>query len=125
MKKVLSVIIALPAVMFIMTGLRWLVDPATAATQFGMPLLDGIGLSTQIGDLAAFFIAGGMFVFIALITSKRSWYYPPIMLVGFTALFRILAWLLHDATLAVQMIVPEIVIAVLLLAASRIIPEHE
>jgi hypothetical protein len=125
MKKVLSVIIALPAVMFIMTGLRWLVDPATAATQFGMPLLDGIGLSTQIGDLAAFFIAGGMFVFIALITSKRSWYYPPIMLVGFTALFRILAWLLHDATLAVQMIVPEIVIAMLLLAASRIIPEHE
>ena len=125
MKKVLSVIIALPAVMFIMTGLRWLVDPATAAAQFGMPLLDGIGLSTQIGDLAAFFIAGGMFVFIALITSKRSWYYPPIMLVGFTALFRILAWLLHDATLAVQMIVPEIVIAMLLLAASRIIPEHE
>jgi len=125
MKNVLSVIIALPAVMFIMTGLRWLVDPATAATQFGMPLLDGIGLSTQIGDLAAFFIAGGMFVFIALITSKRSWYYPPIMLVGFTALFRILAWLLHDATLAVQMIVPEIVIAMLLLAASRIIPEHE
>ena len=125
MKKVLSVIIALPAVMFIMTGLRWLVDPATAATQFGMPLLDGIGLSTQIGDLAAFFIAGGMFVFIALITSKRSWYYPPIMLVGFTALFRILAWLLHDATLAVQMIVPEIVIVMLLLAASRIIPEHE
>ncbi|MDA7855667.1 hypothetical protein N9A51_00340 [Pseudomonadales bacterium] len=125
MKKVLSVLIALPAVMFIMTGLRWLVDPATAAAQFGMPLLDGIGLSTQIGDLAAFFIAGGMFVFIALITSKRSWYYPPIMLVGFTALFRVLAWLLHDATLAVQMIVPEIVIAVLLLAASRIIPEHE
>ena len=125
MKKVLSVIIALPAVMFIMTGLRWLVDPATAAAQFGMPLLDGIGLSTQIGDLAAFFIAGGMFVFIALITSKRSWYYPPIMLVGFTALFRVLAWLLHDATLAVQMIVSEIVIAVLLLAASRIIPEHE
>lgn len=125
MKKVLSVIIALPAVMFVMTGLRWLVDPATAAAQFGMPLLDGIGLSTQIGDLAAFFIAGGMFVFIALITSKRSWYYPPIMLVGFTALFRVLAWLLHDATLAVQMIVPEIVIAVLLLAASRIIPEHE
>lgn len=125
MKKVLSIVIALPAVMFIMTGLRWLVDPATAAEQFGMPLLSGVGLSTQIGDLAAFFIAGGMFVFIALITSKRSWYYPPIMLVGFTALFRILAWLLHDATLAVQMIVPEIVIAALLLAASRIIPEHE
>ena len=125
MKKVLSIVIALPALMFIMTGLRWVVDPATAAAQFGMPLLDGVGLSTQIGDLAAFFIAGGMFVFIALITSKRSWYYPPIMLVGFTALFRILAWLLHDATLAVQMIVPEIVIAVLLLTASRIIPEHE
>ncbi len=125
MKKVLSIVIALPALIFIMTGLRWLVDPATAAAQFGMPLLDGVGLSTQIGDLAAFFIAGGMFVFIALITSKRSWYYPPIMLVGFTALFRILAWLLHDATLAVQMIVPEIVIAVLLLTASRIIPEHE
>ena len=97
MNKVLRVIVALPGILFVVTGLRWLVDPASAAAQFGMPLLDGLGRSSQIGDMASFFLTLGVLILIALITAKRVWYYPAIMLLVFTAVSRILAWLIHDA----------------------------
>ena len=119
MNKLLKVVVALPGILFVVTGLRWLVDPASAAAQFGMPLLDGLGRSSQIGDMASFFLTLGMLILIALITAKRVWYYPPIMLLAFAAMGRILAWLIHDAAPAVEMIAPEIVIACLLLFASR------
>ena len=119
MNKVLRVIVALPGILFVVTGLRWLVDPAAAAAQFGMPLLDGLGRSSQIGDMASFFLTLGVLILIALISAKRVWYYPPIMLLAFTAIGRILAWLVHDAAPAVEMIAPEIIIACLLLFASR------
>lgn len=80
MNKVLIVIVALPGILFVVTGLRWLVDPASAAGQLGMPLLDGVGRSSQIGDISGFFLTLGMLILIALITAKRSWYYPAIML---------------------------------------------
>jgi hypothetical protein len=124
MNKLLKVIVALPGMLFVVTGLRWLVDPAAAAAQFGMPLLDGLGRSSQIGDMASFFLTVGVLILVALITAKRVWYYPPIMLLGFTAMGRILAWLIHDAAPAVEMIAPEIIIACLLLFASRRLAEQ-
>ncbi len=111
MNKVLRVIVALPGILFVVTGLRWLVDPSAAAAQFGMPLLDGVGRSSQIGDMSGFFLTLGIVILIALITSKRSWYYPAIMLLVITAIGRVLAWLVHDAALAVDMIAPEVIIA--------------
>lgn len=119
MNKVLRVIVALPGILFVVTGLRWLVDPSAAAAQLGMSLLDGAGRSSQIGDMSGFFLTLGIVIFIALITSKRSWYYPAIILLAITAIGRVLAWLFHDAALALDMIVPEVIIACLLLFASR------
>ena len=117
--KILRVIVAFLGVLFVLIGLRWLIDPSSAAVQLGMPLLDGLGRSTQIGDFFAFFLTLGTFILIALITSKRICYYPAIMLLGIAAVGRILAWLIHDAALAIDMIVPEIVIASILLFAAR------
>ena len=34
--------------------LGWLADPSSAAANLGMPLLDGLGRSTQIGDFLRF-----------------------------------------------------------------------
>lgn len=119
MNKVLRVIVALPGILFVVTGLLWLVDPSAAAAQLGMSLLDGAGRSSQIGDMSGFFLTLGIVIFIALITSKRSWYYPAIILLAITAIGRVLAWLFHDAALALDMIVPEVIIACLLLFASR------
>ncbi|EED33393.1 hypothetical protein NOR53_1353 [gamma proteobacterium NOR5-3] len=125
MKSVLRLLVALPAVLFVVTGLRWLVDPSKAAAQLGMPLLDGLGRSSQIGDLSGFFLTLGMLILIAVITARRVWYYPAIMLLGIAALARLLAWLFHDATLAIEMIAVELVVACLLLLASRTLTERE
>jgi hypothetical protein len=36
-------------------GLRWLLAPRGIAPEFGLTLQSGVGLSSQIGDMAAFF----------------------------------------------------------------------
>lgn len=121
MNKVLRVLVALPGIFFVVVGLRWLVDPAGAAAELGMELLGGIGRSTQIGDFAVFFLALGMMILVGLITSQRRWFHVPALMLLGAAIFRVLAWLLHDAALAGQMIGFELVVACLLLfGASRL-----
>ena len=124
MKKVLKLLVLLPAILFLVTGIRWLVAPAGIAPNFGLTLADGIGLSSQIGNMAGFFLTLGSCMLIALISEHRSWYYPPMMLLAITALGRILAWLLHDATLAGSQIMIEVVVAFILLVASRRLPQE-
>jgi hypothetical protein len=46
-------------------------------------------------------------------------------MLALTAVFRILAWLLHDAALALDMIIPEVVIASLLLFAASRLPDKD
>ena len=125
MKKILWVCVALLGVLFLTTGLRWLVAPEGAAAQLGMPLLDGAGRSAQIGDMGAFFLALGLFVICALTTAKRVWFYPAIVLLGLAALSRTVAWLFHGAPLAVDVIVPEVLITLLLLFASTRLAEQD
>ena len=119
--KILRAIVCIPAIIFIVTGLQFILDPAAAVKQFGMPLLDGVGRSSQIGDMAGFFLTCGLCVLIAVSTGKRVWFYPAAMLTSITAMGRILAWLLHDAALAINLIAPEIIFtALFLFAASRL-----
>ena len=66
-----------------------------------------------------------MAMLIALITGKRTWYYPPIMLLGLTAIGRVLAWLMHDAALAVNLIAPEVIVAALLIFAASRLPDQD
>ena len=125
MKKILQLLIGLLGVLFLFIGVRWLLDPDTAAHALGMPLLDGIGRSTQIGDLAAFFLSLGLMIFAGLITGRRVWFYPLVMLLCLTALSRVVAWLVHDAALATQLIVFELAIAALLYFLSARIAQSE
>ncbi len=123
MNKVLKVIVILPAILFTLMGLRILFDPEGALGELGMPLLDGLGRSTQIGDLGAFFITAAILIVLGVFTGKREWLYAPALLLGLTAVFRIWATIGHDATLAVQQIAVEVIVAALLVfAASRIKP---
>ena len=125
MKKILWICVALLGVLFLTTGLRWLVAPEGVAAQLGMPLLDGVGRSAQIGDMGAFFLALGLFVICALTSAKRVWFYPAIVLLGLAALSRTVAWLFHGAPLAVDVIVPEVLITLLLLFASTRLAEQD
>jgi hypothetical protein len=118
MNRVLSFLVVLPALLFIVTGLRWLVNPAAVAPDFGLTLEHGLGLSSQVGDMSAFFLTLGICMLMALVSGRRAWFYPPTLLLLLTAVGRIIAWLLHDAALAPQ-IALEVLVAVILLVASR------
>ncbi|MGB0921139.1 MAG: hypothetical protein ACPG1C_07435 [Alphaproteobacteria bacterium] len=119
MNKILRIVVALPGLLFLAMGAGWLLDPATAAEGLGMPLLEGVGLSTQIGDLAAFFVTLGVTILMGAATQNGTWLYAPAMLLGFAALFRIIAASAHGAVMATDMIGFEIIIAALLLFTAR------
>jgi len=125
LSKILSLLVLLPAILFVVTGLRWLVAPAGVAPEFGLTLDQGVGLSSQVGDMAGYFLTLGVCMLTALVSGRRSWYYPAILLLCITALGRIIAWVVHDAALALNLIAPEIIISLILIAASRILPERK
>ncbi|MDD9962626.1 MAG: hypothetical protein OXU70_11095 [Gammaproteobacteria bacterium] len=115
----------LPGLLFIVLGLRWLVDPAGVAPSLGLTLETGYGLSSQVADLSAFFLVTGLSILIAVVTRIRSWFYPPVLLLLIAAAGRLIAWLAHGAAFAPQAIALEVVVAALLLVASRYLPERE
>jgi hypothetical protein len=117
--RILKILVLLPAVLFLVTGLRWLVAPTGVASNFGLTLDQGVGLSSQVGNMSAFFLTLSSCLLIALISGRRSWYYPAIMLLSLTAIGRIVAWLVHDAALALDLIAPEIIVSIILLIAAR------
>ena len=117
--KIITAMVVLAAIFFIVTGLRWLIDPAGIVEMFGLELASGLGLSSQVGDMSAFFLTLGICMLIGVVTSNATWFYPPAILLGLTALGRTIAWLVHDASFAIDLIAPEIFVMVLLLIASR------
>ena len=119
MKTVLKIVVVLPGILFIVMGLRWLVAPSGIAPEFGFMLADGIGRSSQVGDFAAFFLTMGVCILLGVVTGRRLWFYPPVMLLLLAATGRVLAWALHDAAFVANMIFFEIGVGVLLLVASR------
>jgi hypothetical protein len=118
MNRILGLLVLLPAILFVVTGVRWLVAPAGIAPEFGLALGEGLGLSSQVGDMSGFFLTLGICMLAALVSGRRTWYYPAVLLLSLTAMGRIVAWLLHDAALAPQIVV-EILVAVILVIASR------
>tara|TARA_B110000438_G_scaffold228711_1_gene223332 strand:- start:12 stop:404 length:393 start_codon:yes stop_codon:yes gene_type:complete len=116
--KILRVVTVLPGILFVVIGVGWIIDPASAAAGVGMPLLEGVGRSTQIGDLGSFFLAMGLLILVGVTTLERVWFYPPMMLLGLAAIFRIVAWLVHGAALAGSMIAVEIIVTALLYVST-------
>ena len=125
LRRTLRVFLILPAVGFLVTGLRFAVAPAGAAKGLAMPLLDGAARSSQIGDVGALFLGMGLMILTALVTLERTWFLAPAILLFLIAILRILAWLFHGAALMMPMIVPELVIGGLLLPASIALTEAE
>ena len=122
--KAIKLLVLLCGILFLVTGLRWLLAPAGIAPDFGLALGSGIGLSSQVGDMSAFFLTLGVCILMGLTTQRSVWYYPPIILLSLTAVGRVLAWLIHDAALATQLIAPEVIVSLVLLFASRRLPNR-
>ena len=118
MKNVLRIVVGLIGILFFLNGLQWIISPANVAESLGMPLLEGVGLSTQIGDLGSFFITVGAMTLIGAITTTRHWFYAPSMLLLVAALYRTLSTLLYGAPFVMSAIVVEVVVGLFLIFAG-------
>tara|TARA_B100001113_G_scaffold321609_1_gene291588 strand:+ start:396 stop:773 length:378 start_codon:yes stop_codon:yes gene_type:complete len=121
MKNVLRIVAGLVGILFFLNGLQWIISPENVAESLGMPLLEGVGLSTQIGDLGSFFITVGAMTLIGAISTTRHWFYAPSMLLLVAALYRTLSTLLYGAPFVMSAIVVEVSVGLFLIfAGSRI-----
>ena len=124
MKNFLRVLAGFFGTFFLLMGLRWIIDPYSAAASLSMPLLEGAGLSTQIGDVGSFFVTIGVMTLIGVIKQKRHWLYAPSMLLLVAALYRVLSTVLHGAAFTFSPIAIEIIVGLFLIfAGSKISKE--
>ena len=124
MKNTLRLVAGLLGTLFLINGLQWIIAPANIAAQLGMPLLEGVGLSTQIGDMGSFFITVGAMTVIGALSQTRHWFYAPSMLLLVAALFRTLSTAIYGAPFVLPAIFVEISVGLFLIfAGSRISKE--
>ena len=114
----LRLTIVLLGAFFTLQGIAWLVDPARVAASLGMPLLDGLARSTQVGDLAVFFLVAGVTMLVGSRPGRAALLYVPAGLIGGAAITRTLAWALQGAAFAALFITVEVIVGLLLLRAA-------
>ena len=120
MNKFLVVLNAINGILFIAIGLLWVISPYEAGANFGiLEISEGLGRSSLIGDVGSYFFCIGLMMILAAYTLRSIWFYAPAMLLGVTALFRVISWAAHDATFATQFIIVEIFLVILLLITSK------
>jgi hypothetical protein len=119
MSSPLRLVVALAGAVFALQGAAWWLVPARAAEGLGMPLLDGLGRSTQVGDFGAFFLTAGITMLLGSRPGRSSLLLAPAILFALAALGRTLAWALHGADFAALFIGIELAMAALLVAAAR------
>lgn len=114
----LRVIAGLIGAGFLVQTLGWVIDPEAAAKALGMPLLDGMARSTQVGDFTSFFLALGTMAMLGAIRSNGTWLRGSAILLGGSAVMRTLAWAIHGADFATQFIAIEAVTAIALVVIA-------
>lgn len=117
MSSITKFLSSIPAVVFLIIGVFWVLQPGIMAENFGMVLSSDLGLSSQIGDLGSYFVSSALMIFYGIYTNNTRWFYPPILIMLLTALFRTLSTLLHDAPFAADMIGSEILFSGILIYA--------
>ncbi len=118
MRSVLRIVSALMGVGFTLQGVGWLAAPDRAATSLGMPVLDGLARSTQIGDFAAFFLVLGLTILAGGAPGRARLLYFPAALLASAAACRTIAWAVHGADFATTFIAVETVSSLILLATA-------
>ena len=119
MRAALRIIATIMGVGFTLQGIGFLVVPDQAVAGLGMPLLDGLGRSTQIGDFAAFFLTLGLSILAGSGPGHARVLYFPAALLASAAVCRTIAWAAQGADFAAAFIAVEAIGAGILLAAAR------
>ena len=117
--RYLRPIVTLLGAGFALQGVAWLVAPERAAEGLGMPVLDGLGRSTQFGDFAAFFLVAGLTMLVGARPGRERLLYVPAGLFASAAFGRTVAWAVHGAAFAALFITVEVATSLLLLAVAR------
>jgi len=115
----LQIVTRVMGALFLLQGIGWLVAPERSAGSLGMPLLEGLGRSTQIGDFAAFFVTLGMTILAGSFVGRGRLLYFPATLLASAAGGRILAWAAQGAAFATLFITVELFSSLLLLVAAQ------
>jgi hypothetical protein len=119
MPSALRIVTILMGAGFALQGVGWLIVPDRVAASLGMPLLNGLARSTQIGDFAAFFLTLGLSILAGIRPGHGRWLYFPAGMLASAAFGRVVAWAVHGAAFATTFILVEIVASVLLVIAAR------
>lgn len=119
MKPALRVISVLIGLLSFVTAMQFAFLPARAAGRLGMPVLEGVGASTQLGDIGAIFLAVAVLIGLAQRPGQAGLLLAPAILLGSAAVMRTLVFLAGHAPFATQFVVAEVVMAVLLFASAR------
>jgi len=59
-------------VLMLLNCLWWILDPSNAAEELAMPLIEGLGSNSQIGDFTAFFFTAGLFACIGAYRAEHN-----------------------------------------------------
>ena len=119
MKKALRIIAIVIGVLAFINAMQFAFMPVRAAERLAMPVLKGVGASTQLGDIGALFLAVAVLVGLAQRPGRAGLLLAPAIMLGCAAVMRTLVFLAGHAPFAPQFIVPEVVMAALLFAAAR------
>jgi hypothetical protein len=119
MRSPLRILTLLVGGFFALQGVSWLASPAGAARGLGMPLLEGLGRSTQVGDFAAFFLAIGATTLAGARPGRARLLLVPAGILLAAAVSRTLAWAAHGAAFAGAFIAVELACAAVLAIASQ------
>jgi hypothetical protein len=119
--NVIKIIAAVPGIPMLVNALMFILQPKTVTADLGMPLLEGVGLSTQLADLGAFFTFSALLIFYGVLKSNGEYLRIVALLLGLTAILRAVAWVINDAALASTLIGAEILLVVWLWISAKYI----
>lgn len=117
----LRIVVRLLGAGFLLQGIGWVVQPERAAAALGMPLLDGLARSTQVGDMASFFLTAGATMLVGATRGRARLLYVPAGLIGGAAVTRTLAWAFHGAAFAATFVPIEVAVGAVLVLAARVL----
>jgi hypothetical protein len=124
-RTIVRILAVIPGLPMLVIGLSLILQPAVALEAIHMPLLEGLALSTQLGDLTSFFLCSAVFIFMGAYHGSPRWLYAGAALIFVAALARIYAWQVHGAGLPPEPIAVEIISTIWLSVCAVILSKQD
>jgi hypothetical protein len=124
-RTITRILAAIPGLPMLLIGVGLVLQPEQAVNNLNMPLLEGLALSTQLGDMTAFFLCAAAFIFMGAYHAAPRWLLAGAALFIVAAFARTLAWQVHGAGFATESIAVELISTVWLVICSLILSRYD